>query len=971
MIKFFALWLRKRLRTFSLLMLLPSLLALAGCQSEQVKDEKVTLPTDSSLAIDKITASQIIGASDSAKAHWLSESHVELLGYDLPSLQQSLFLAAIADSAGVAELIPLVAKDSDPSLLKRFPHLDGYQARQSYTVDLPQKDIKALVKGAIYLISLDENQQVSFATSVQFGNLLDALYTSGDDDADEYQQFGSTTYSKDGKTYSQFSLWAPTAKSVTVKLYEKLEASVKPEEINLKEDNKTGIWSATHAGDYQGYYYQYELEIYHPQAKDTVTIITTDPYSLSLSINSEYSQVVDLDSENLKPSGWQQHQVPTVAQIEDNVFYETHIRDFSAHDSRLSKVSYAGKYKAFTETDSDGMRHLKQLKQAGLNNIHLLPAFDIGTVNEDPDKRVSLSDTVAKLCRLKPQHNWCAGENKLEPEKMQDSLASVLQSFDPKTGQAQHAVSQWRDIDDYNWGYDPFHYTVPEGSYATDPMGVARIIEFREMVQSLHEMGFRVIMDVVYNHTHKAGLETTSVLDKIVPNYYQRLNPLTGAIEQSTCCDNTATERAMMAKLMVDSLVVWARDYKIDGFRFDLMGHQPKDLMLEARKAVQAVDADTYFYGEGWNFGEVADNQRFIQASQLELAGTEIGTFSDRLRDAVRGGAFNAAGDDIRKAQGIGNGLGTYGNELTTNGNDLVTTEQAKSMLAMDQIRVGLAGNLATFPLENSQGEKVLGKDIPYGDQGTGYALDPADTINYVSKHDNQTLWDNNQYRLPYNMSTEDRARAQVLSLAYPLMAQGIPFIHMGSELLRSKAFLRDSYDYGDWFNQVDFAMQTNNYNIGLPPAEKDQQNWQLIRDVINNNDGRDSVKPEHIAWTKQRFIEYLSIRMSSKLFRLTTAQDVQQRVTFENTGIEQQSGIIAMKLNDNIDGAEDLDSTYDEILVIFNNQAEPRRFTYGDIKGWQLHPTQQQSDDPIISASRVTDSGFDVGKLTVAVFVR
>ena len=177
--------------------------------------------------------------------------------------------------------------------------------------------------------------------------------------------------------------------------------------------------------------------------------------------------------------------------------------------------------------------------------------------------------------------------------------------------QAQQIVSELREFDDYNWGYDPYHYTVPEGSYAVNPKGISRLVEFREMVQSIHSLGFRVIMDVVYNHTHQAGLEPNAVLDKIVPNYYHRLDPITAAIEQSTCCDNTAIERVMMAKLMTDSLVVWARDYKIDGFRFDLMGHQTKDAMLVAREAVRAVDPDTYFYGEGWNFGEVANNQSF------------------------------------------------------------------------------------------------------------------------------------------------------------------------------------------------------------------------------------------------------------------------------------------------------------------------------------------------------------------------
>ncbi|TKB46264.1 pullulanase-type alpha-1,6-glucosidase [Thalassotalea mangrovi] len=925
---------------------------LSGCLAEP----------DSSLP--QLDSQQLITQTQTAQAHWLTSENLLLVAETSLAIETDIYLATSSGTGNLDNLVKLSKRQVDDDLLDNFPHLASFDTLLSYRVDLTNAEIKEFVKGPVYLVSFDEQQQVAFSTAVQFGFLLDELYTRAVNDADEYQQFGATHGIEHGKPYVQFSLWAPTAKSVAVNLYQQADSSAQAQQLQMVEDKNSGIWSARLPGEYHETYYQYTLSTYHPEAGKIVEITTTDPYSLSLSTNSVYSQIIDLNAAKTMPEGWSEHLVPEVENIEDNVFYETHIGDFSAHEKNLSNPAFSGKYKAFTEKNSDGIRHFKELQKAGLNNIHLLPAFDIGTVNEDPDLRVSLADTVAKLCQLKPEHSWCTGEAKLGQERSQETLLSVLQSFDPRSANAQQAVSEWRDIDDYNWGYDPFHYTVPEGSYATDPMGVTRIIEFREMVQSLHQLGFRVIMDVVYNHTHKAGLETTSVLDKIVPNYYQRLNPISGAIEQSTCCDNTATERAMMAKLMVDSLVVWSRDYKIDGFRFDLMGHQPKDLMLEAREAVQVVDPDTYFYGEGWNFGEVANNQRFVQASQLELAGTEIGTFSDRLRDAVRGGAFNASGDDIRKAQGIGNGLGTYGNELTTDSHDQFNN-------AMDQIRVGLAANLATFPLTNSAGKQVQGKDILYGDQPTGYALDPADTINYVSKHDNQTLWDNNQYRLPYDMSTEDRVRTQILSLAYPLMAQGIPFIHMGSELLRSKAFLRDSYDYGDWFNQVDFSMQTNNYNVGLPPAEKDQQNWSLIGDLLSRNEGRDLVKEKHIRWSKQRFIEYLSIRMSSPLFRLTNAEDIHQRVSFENAGADQQPGIIAMKLSDSIDAGTDLDAKVNDILVIFNNQAEAVNFAYADLAGWQLHPVQQQSDDALIKASRVTKTGFDIGKLTVAVFVR
>ncbi len=203
-----------------------------------------------------------------------------------------------------------------------------------------------------------------------------------------------------------------------------------------------------------------------------------------------------------------------------------------------------------------------------------------------------------------------------------------------------------RDRDGFNWGYDPYHYTVPEGSYSTDPSGSARIREFREMVQALNTAGLRVVMDVVYNHTHASGQNDKSVLDKVVPGYYHRLNA-EGAVEKSTCCANTASEHVMMEKLMVDSLRTWATAYKVDGFRFDLMGHHMVANMLKVRERLSALTLDRdgvdgskiYLYGEGWDFGEVAYGARGLNATQANLAGTGIGTFNDRMRDAVRGGS--------------------------------------------------------------------------------------------------------------------------------------------------------------------------------------------------------------------------------------------------------------------------------------------------------------------------------------------
>ena len=564
---------------------------------------------------------------------------------------------------------------------------------------------------------------ISHLANVQTGHVLDDIYTKQTADADETSDLGATITTKG----TQFKLWAPTARKVSVLIFEAITDNATPNvELPLTEDTSTGVWQLTSIQAKPLNYYQYKIEVYHPETNQVETIVTTDPYSLSLSTNSTHSQIVDLDDRATQPIGWLEHTVPAIEKPEDNILYETHIRDFSASDKSIENAAIRGKYKAFSEKDSDGISHLRSLRAAGLNNVHLLPAFDIGTVNENANTVISLDDPITKLCAQLDSAFGCHGQ--VPQDK---SIREILAAFDPASTEAQTLVSQMRQLDNYNWGYDPYHYTVPEGSYATDAMGTTRIVEFREMVQSLHQMGFRVIMDVVYNHTHQYGLAKNSVLDKIVPGYYHRLHPVTGIVEQSTCftCGNTATERVMMAKLMTDSLVTWSRDYKIDGFRFDLMGHQPKAAMLTARDAVRAVDPDTYFYGEGWNFGEVANNSQFVQASQLELGGTEIGTFSDRLRDAVRG-----PGNNTRDSQGIGTGLLTLPNDRLKH-----TDNKANYLLALDQVRIGLTGNLANYPLD----AQTLGKDVPYGNQPTGYALDPADTVNYVSKHDNQTLWDN------------------------------------------------------------------------------------------------------------------------------------------------------------------------------------------------------------------------------------
>ncbi len=896
-----------------------------------------------------------------AAAHWLTSDTIVIHN----STAADSFTLITEFKSGKKLNTDLEPKPLTNDLATQFPHLKDFQALQIDDSDRSNNDFaKAAIKGVNTLVQKKDGKVIS-RSYVQHAALLDNLFTLGKNDADDISSYGAKLGNR-----TQFTLWAPTATQVYVLLFDANKQPIN-DPISLSEDTNTGVWAVKTAQAKAGMFYQYQVEVYHPRTEQFERLVVTDPYSLSLSTNSKYSQIVDLSSSELMPKGWTKHSVPTMDAPEDLIIYETHVRDFSAFDTALLDPQARGKFIAFSEQNSDGIKHLKKLKASGLNAIQLLPSYDLSTINEDPNQVIDLMDSLEKVCEQltvakqklpdcdEVDKTFLSADGTSQPQTLYDLLSSLPSD----SGRAQEIMEIIRPFDNYNWGYDPFHYTVPEGSYSTNADGTKRIIEFRQMVQSLHELGFRVIMDVVYNHTFASGITEKSVLDKIVPNYYHRYDPISGQIETSTCCDNSATERTMMAKLMTDSLVTWAKDYKVDGFRFDLMGHQPKSVMLKARDAVRKVDRDTYFYGEGWNFGEVANNRQFVQATQTELVGTEIGTFTDRLRDAVRGGNFQTYKEGLRHDQGIGNGLTVVPNDLQNH--YLQVEEYLKSM---DQIKLGLAGNLKNFKLVNTFGTTLSGSDIPYGGGPAGYAEDPADTINYVSKHDNQTLWDNNQYRLPYDLSTEDRVRFQLLSLSYPLMAQGIPFIHMGSELLRSKSFLRDSYDYGDWFNKVDYTYQTNNYNVGLPPAQKDADNWPIIKQVLSSNNGRDFVRPEHILFTSNVFQDFIKIRSQSPLLKLRTKEQVEAHLTFLNTDMLSQRGLIVMHLSDNT--INDLDSKLESMVIIFNSDGKTQTFR-SDASEYQLHPVQEEGTDDIVKRSEANETGFTVPPLTTAVFVR
>ncbi len=835
----------------------------------------------------------------------------------------------------------------------KYPHL-----KDAAAFALPAgKDLKPLLKGELVAIGTDADGILQGATLVQSAGALDALYS----EAATKLTYGAVV---EGGNVT-FRLWAPTARSVKLALFDEQHKSLGERTMTL--DEASGSWSVQGGSELVGKFYRYDIQVYHPVSRKLESYQVTDPYSLSLAMNSEFSQVVDLDDPALKPEGWDSLKAPHSQQNPaDITIYEAHVRDLTGNDDS-TPAEHRGKFLGLTDTDTAPVKHLQALARSGVSHLHLLPVFDIATVNEDPAKVANIGDDFGKLCQVNPEvqnskfAGYCSSGQTIE------AVLGDLQGGDSKENpQVQELYSYLRGVDSFNWGYDPYHYTTPEGSYATNAEGSQRILEFREMVKAIKQnIGMNVVMDVVYNHTNEAGLGPKSVLDKIVPWYYQRLNPETGSVENSTCCSNTAPEHAMFAKLMDDSLVTWARDYKIDAFRFDLMGHHPKDQMVQALAAVKQVNPEMYFYGEGWNFGEVQDDKRFVQATQKHLAGTGIGSFSDRLRDAVRGGSPFDGGDTIRKTQGFGNGALVDANEMDG-------VDRATALHQSDLVRLGMAGNLKDFILTDKDGMPKKGADIDYNGQPAGYAQDPTEIQNYVDKHDNQTLFDNLIYKAPQGA---DLVRMQGVSLATAMLGQGIPFTHAGVELLRSKSMERDSYDSGDWYNRVDYTLADNNFDKGLPRKDKDGDNYPLIEQVLGKH-----VKPSgaDMATMVGFYQELAELRQSSRLLRLGSGAEVIKRVDFRNTGPDQVPGLIVMTVDDGVNAGADLDPAIDGLVVMINATNAPQNisdFRDGndqpiDLTSLQLSPAHHGGES-IARDAAVNGGTLTLGAWSAAVFVK
>lgn len=806
---------------------------------------------------------------------------------------------------------------------EKFPHLTDFQ---TFTLSDAALGAAHGVLTGQYAVAAFRGDNLVNISGLQIAGVLDDLYT--------YDGNLGLTFDVG---VPNITVWAPTAQNVSFNLYTDGSSRTEATVLEMTRDETSGTWSIVGDRDWVGQYYTFNVTVFAPTEMAIVVNEVTDPYSVSLSQNSTRSQIIDLATTGLMPDDWLTYTKPDYGDsFEDITVYELHLRDFSIFDESVPE-ELRGTYMAFTVADSNGMKHLKALAEAGLTHLQLLPSFDLATINENrPRQTVPDYEALAALPSDSDQQQAIIGEN--------------------------------RDRDGFNWGYDPYHFMVPEGSYATYADGSLRIREYREMVKAVNDAGLRFVQDVVFNHTNSSGQAARSVLDRIVPGYYHRLDAV-GGVARSTCCENTATEHNMMRRLMIDTLILNAVQYKVDGFRFDLMGHHMLADMVAVREALDSLTLEKdgvdgkqiYIYGEGWNFGEVQDNARGINATQFNLGGSGIGSFNDRLRDAVRGGSPFGGRDE----QGLGNGAYVF-----PNGVNAVNDDLARVLNFGDLVRVGLAGNLRDYRFIGSTGEEITGFDVLYNGSPAGYTLDPQENIVYVSKHDNETLFDNMLFRLPAGTPVENIVRMQNLSLSYAIYAQGVPFLHAGSDMLRSKSMDRNSYNSGDWFNRLDFTYQTNNFGVGLPPSADNSTQWDLMRPLLANPD----LKPaqEDILLNVNVFQEMLSIRYSTPLFRLETAEDVQNRVIFHNVGPDQLPGVVVMELSDTV--GENLDPQYAGVVVIFNGDDGDITFNAETFAGqpFELHPIQAGGYDAVAQTA-VFDSAtgsFTVPALTTAVFV-
>jgi pullulanase len=523
-------------------------------------------------------------------------------------------------------------------------------------------------------------------------------------------------YEKDlGLTYSTvfsiFKIWAPTAQKAELFFYKEGEGGEPFKTINMEK----GIHGTFHSqveGDLKGTFYTFRVSINGNWSNEI-----PDPYAKAAGVNGKRAMVVDLKDTN--PQAWDNDKSPFFSKtnaLTDAIVYELHIRDASIHET--SGIKQKGKFLGLAEENTksiDGLpTGLSHLKELGVTHIHLLPFFDYNSVEE------------SKLD--KPQ---------------------------------------------YNWGYDPLNYNVPEGSYSTNPYdGVTRIKELKQMIAAFHKNGLRVVMDVVYNHVANAA---ASNFEQLVPGYYFR-HKADGSFSDATACGNeTASEMPMMRKFILESVLYWAKEYHIDGFRFDLMGVHDIETMNLIAAALRKIKPDILLYGEGWTAGAspLPDNMRALKANASKL--NHIAVFSDDIRDGIKGSVF-----DI-KDRGFASG------------------------------KTGMEESIKFGVVAACNHPQVDMKKVNYSKKA--YAREPWNTISYTECHDNNTLWDKLYLSCP-EASRMELVKMQQLALTIVLTSQGISFLHAGTEFLRDKKEVENSYNAGDSINAIDWGMKKENEDV-------------------------------------------------------------------------------------------------------------------------------------------------------------
>ena len=818
--------------------------------------------------------------------------------------------------------------------LLRYPQLSGYTVLQ-LPANTQLSSLQTFLEGELAFSVLNSSGSLTYATGIQEAGVLDDLYYYPGklgvvfhhaDDRDWHDWADDENYDV------KLKVWAPTAQSVSLQIFDHESDTTPSAVVPMHEHN--GVWVADGDSSWKDKYYLYSVLVWVPSAAAVETNVTSDPYSIDIALNGTKSRITDLGSDETKPMGWDEDTSPPLRSFSDMSVYELHVRDFSINDPTVPSA-HRGMYEAFDDQNSDGMKHLRSLAGCGLKAVHILPSFHFASVNED-------------------KSTWI--------------IPTGLAQYPPDGTQQQAAVTASQTSPAYNWGYDPVHYMTPEGSYAINPDH--RVREYRTMVDGLHKAGLRVVQDVVFNHTNASGENPASNLDEVVPNYYHRLDA-NGSLLTGSCCPDTAPEHKMMEKLIIDTLLLNARDYKIDGFRFDIMSFMFTYNMKDIQQALEALTpgkdgvdgSKIYLYGEGFNFGDTVNNQIGPEADQINLYGYGIGTFNDRIRDGIHGGSPFTD----ERVQGFATGLFTDPSAFT---NSSLSSSQQQSQLLQysDWIDVGLTGNLRDYTFVDSAGATVTGAEVSYNGAPTGYTKSPIEAINYASVHDNQDLFDQVQLKSSFSDSIATRARRQIVAMSLVTLGEGIPFFQGGDDLLRSKDMDQNSYDSGDWFNKIDWTGQTANWGIGLPIASQNQGQWPIMTPLLSNP--AYTPLPANIAYSEAAFQELLNIRYSSDLFRMPTFERIQQNLTFLNTGQNQTPGLIVMKLDANGGNY----GIYKHIVVLFNATNAPVSFTNSQLQGLalHLHPVQQNSSDPVTRQSTFNSKTgtATVPALTTAVFV-